>query len=78
MQQAIQSSRLLFNNAYDLTVLLQEQYEKIASTYMDQADWLPKEQRKLIDNYVDAYKSGRNHYKSYMDESYNQAENLFA
>lgn len=77
LQQAIQSSRLFFNNAYDLTVLLQDQYEKIATTLLDQADWLPREQRKVIDNYIDAYKTGRNHFKSYVDESYTQAENLF-
>jgi hypothetical protein len=75
--QMMKSGQTLFNNAYDLTVLLQDQYEKIARTLLDQAEWLPAENRKTIDNCADAYKTGRNQFKNYMDETYKQVENYF-
>jgi hypothetical protein len=77
MQQAVKSSQTIFNNAYDMTVLFQDQYEKAANTLLKQANWLSEEQRKAVDSYADAYKSGRNQFKKYADESYNQLATLF-
>lgn len=77
MQQAVKSGQTIFNNAYDMTVLFQNQYEKAANTLLRQADWLSEEQQEVIDGYVDAYKSGRDQLKKYADESYKQFANLF-
>jgi hypothetical protein len=77
MQQAVKSGHTIFNNTYDMAVLFQDQYEKAASTLLEQANWLSEEQQKVINSYVDAYKSGRNHFKKYADDSYKQFENLF-
>lgn len=77
MQQAVKSSHILFNNTYDMAVLFQDQYEKAANTMLEQASWLSEEQRKMIGSYADAYKSGRENFKKYSDESYTQLESLF-
>jgi hypothetical protein len=77
MQQAVKSSQTIFNNAYDMAVLFQDQYEKAANTLLKQANWMSDEQQKMVDSYADAYKSGRDHFKKYADESYKQFESIF-
>jgi hypothetical protein len=77
MQQAVKSGQTMFNNAYDMAVLFQDQYEKAANTVFKQANWLSEEQQKVIADYADAYKSGRDQFKKYADESYKQFANLF-
>jgi hypothetical protein len=59
-------------------VLLQDQFERIAQTAIEQASWLPAEGRKAIENWVEAYKTGRDNYKSYVDDSYQKVEKYFA
>jgi polyhydroxyalkanoate synthesis regulator phasin len=76
IKQAIDFNHTSFDSAYDATVLLQDQIEKVATSMLDQASWIPEEGRKAIDNYVDAYKSGRDQYKKYVDESFKKAEEI--
>ena len=75
--QMIKFNQTLFNTAFETAVQFQDQVEKIGNTMMDQADGLPGESRKIYDNCVDAYKTGRNHFKSYIDEGCRQSEKLF-
>jgi hypothetical protein len=44
---------------------------------MEKADWMPGESRKIVDSCVDAYKTSRNHLKSYVDEGYQQGVKFF-
>jgi hypothetical protein len=37
---------------------------------------MPEEGRKAIDNYVGIYKSGRDQFKKYMDDSFKRAEEV--
>jgi hypothetical protein len=76
IKQAIDFNHTSFDSAYDATIMLQDQFEKVATSMLDQASWIPEEGRKAIDNYVDAYKSGRDQYKKYMDESFKRAEEI--
>lgn len=78
IKQAIEFNQTAFDGAYDATVMVQEQFEKAATSMLDQASWMPEEGRKAIDNYVDAYKSGRDQFKKYMDDGFKRAEALLA
>lgn len=73
----IKFNQTLFDNAFDATVKLQDQVEKLGNNMMEKANWLPGESRKLVDNYLEAYKTGRSNFKAYVDEGYQQAEKLF-
>jgi hypothetical protein len=76
IKQAIDFNHASFDNAYDATVMFQDQFEKVATSMLEQASWMPEEGRKAIDNYVDAYKSGRDQFKKYMDDSFKRAEEI--
>lgn len=64
----------VFENAFDVSVQFQDQIEKIGTTMMDQAGWLPAENRKRYDDWVDGCKASRANYKTFIDEGYRNAE----
>lgn len=78
LKQMIEFNQTTFNNTFQAMMLLQEQFERVAQTAIDQANWLPADGRKAIENWVEAYKTGRDQYKSYVDDSYKKVEKYFA
>lgn len=78
LKQMIDFCQTSFNNAYSANVMLQDQFERVASTVLDQATWLPAEGRKAVQDWVAAYKTGRDNYKKYVDDSYKKVEEYFA
>ncbi len=77
MQQTLKTGYTVFNNTYEMAVMFQDQYEKAANAMLDQTNWMSDEQQKAIGRYVDTYKSGRDQFKAYVDESYKQFQSLF-
>lgn len=77
LKQMIEFNQSAFNNSYNAMVMLQEQFEHVANTVLEQATWLPAEGRNAIENWVQSYKTGRDNYKQYMEESYRQVEKFF-
>lgn len=78
LKQMIEFNQATFNNTFQAMVLLQEQFERVAQTAIEQANWLPAEGRNAIEDWVDAYKSGRDKFKSHIDDSYKKVEKFFA
>lgn len=78
IKQMVAFNQATFNNSFNALVLLQDQFERVAQTAIDQADWLPAEGQKAIDSWVEAYKTGRDNYKKYMDDSYQKVEQYLA
>jgi hypothetical protein len=78
LKQMVEFNQATFNNAYNAIALLQDQFERVANTVLDQATWLPAEGRKAIEQWVESYKTGRENFKKYVDESYKKVEEYFA
>jgi hypothetical protein len=77
-KQMIEFNHTAFNNTFNAMVLLQDQFERIAQSAMSQASWFPAEGRKAVENWAEAYKSGRENLKKYVDDSYKKTEEYFA
>jgi hypothetical protein len=77
LKQMIEFNQAAFNNTFNAMVMLQEQFERVAETVLEQATWLPAEGRNAIEDWVQAFKTGRDTYKKYMDESYVKVEQFF-
>jgi len=77
LKQMVEFNQATFNNTYNAVALLQDQFERVAKTVLDQANWLPPEGRKAIENWVNAYKTGRENFKKYVDDSYKKVEEFF-
>ena len=78
LKQMIEFNQATFNNSFQAMVLLQDQFERIAQTAIDQSNWLPAEGRKAIENWVEACKTGRDNFQSYVEDSYKKVEKYFA
>jgi polyhydroxyalkanoate synthesis regulator phasin len=77
-KQMIEFNKASFNNAYTAMVTFQEQSERMARTFIDQASWLPEEGKKILDEWLKALKTGREEYKKTVDESFQKVEDYFA
>ncbi len=77
LYRMLKFNQTLFNNAFEASVKLQDQAEKIGSMFLDQAGWMPCDQRQVYDHCLKTFKTGRSQFKSYMDESYQQAQQYF-
>ena len=76
-KQMIEFNQATFNNIFNATVLVQDQFERVAKAALDQIPGLPAEGRKTIENWADVFKDGRNSFKQQIDNSFEQAEKLF-
>ena len=78
LKQMIEFNQATFNNTFQAVTMLQEQFERVTQTALDQANWLPEEGRKAIQNWAEAFKTGQAEFKKYVDESYKKVETYFA
>lgn len=77
LKQMIEFNQAAFNNTFNAMIMLQDQFERVANTVLEQATWLPAEGRNAIENWVQSYKTGRDNYKQYMEDSYQKVEKFF-
>ena len=77
LKQMIDFNNAAFNNSFNTMVTLQEQMEKATITLLDQAAWLPEEGRKVIKDWVGAYKDARKKFKASVDENFEKVQAYF-
>jgi polyhydroxyalkanoate synthesis regulator phasin len=70
-------NKAAFDNTFNAMAMLQEQSERMANTMLEQATWLPEEGRKVITDWVDAYKKGRENFKRMIDENFQKVDEYF-
>lgn len=76
-KQMIELNQTTFDNIFNVTVLVQDQFERVANAALDQIPGIPAEGRKSIENWAEIFKYGRNSFKQQMDNNFEQAEKLF-
>ena len=77
-KQMIEFQKTTFDNTFGAMVMMQEQTERMANTLLAQATWLPEEGKKAINDWVKAYKEGRESFKKTVDENFKKVEDFFA
>ncbi len=76
-KQMIDFNKTTFDNSFASMVLLQEQTENMVNAFVEQATWLPEEGKKVLNEWVAAYKKGREEFKKMVDESYKKVDSYF-
>ena len=76
-KQMIDFNKTAFDNIFNNMIMLQEQTEKMTNTFLNQATGIPDEGKKVITEWVKAYKKGREDYKKAVDESFKKVESFF-
>jgi len=70
IKQMVEFQKTTFDNSFSALAMLQDQTEKVVESFVGQATWLPKEGRDAIDNWLNAYKTGRGEFKKTVDENF--------
>ena len=78
LKQMIAFNKTAFDNSFNAMVMVQEQTERMVNTFLVQSTWLPDEGKKVISDWVKAYKKGREDFKKLVDQSYKRVEDFFA
>lgn len=77
VKQMIEFGQVTFNNAFNANTMLQDQFERVTSTVLDQATWIPPEGRKVMESWTATYKASRDNFKKYVDDSLKQTQEIF-
>ena len=77
-KQMIDFQKTAFDNTFGAMVALQDQTEKMVNITIEQSAWLPKDGKKAINEWTEAYKKGRDDFNKFVDENFSKAEGFFA
>ncbi|EFK11123.1 conserved hypothetical protein [delta proteobacterium NaphS2] len=77
-KQMIDFNKATFDNSFSAMAMVQKQTEKMVSTMMDQAAWLPEEGKKAVQDWADACKKGSEDFRKTVDENFKKVEDFFA
>ncbi len=75
-KQMIDFQKSTFDNMYNSMVMLQDHTEKLASTLVEQATWIPEESSRVITQWTETFKTGRNDFKVAMDDIFSNMEQM--
>jgi gas vesicle protein len=75
-KQMISFNKAAFENYYNTMVAIQDQTEKMIQMFLDQSPLLPKEVKKAIDEWMKAFKKGRENFKGIIEESFKKVESF--
>jgi len=76
-KQMMEINKAAFDNTFKVMTMLQDQTENYVFRFLERATWIPQENRKVINEWLDTYKNGRESFKTYTDESYKKAMDYF-
>lgn len=76
-KQLLDFQKTTFDNAFNTVILIQDQTEKRASSFLDRTPWFPKEGQNTINEWANAFKKGRDDFKKVVDESFEKMETFF-
>jgi hypothetical protein len=74
----IHLQRTAFDNLYHSLVMLQEHAEKMTGTFFEQATWIPEESSRIVAQWIELLKNGRNEFKAAVDDSFSKVDELLS
>jgi polyhydroxyalkanoate synthesis regulator phasin len=76
-KQIIDFQKATFDNSFNALATLQEQGETMINTSLNQAEWLPEEGKKVITEWLGAYKKARAEFKNTVDGNFKKVQEFF-
>jgi hypothetical protein len=77
LKQMLDFNKTAFENSFNTMLTIQKQNAKMISTFLEQATWMPEEGKKLIREWVGAYKKGCEDFKKAADANYKKVDEFF-
>jgi hypothetical protein len=76
-KQTLAFQRSLFENSFTAMKMVQDQTEKMLSTFLGQMSWVPDEGKKAITESIEFYKKARDDFKKAVDNGFAKMEEMF-
>jgi hypothetical protein len=77
-KQMMEFNKTAFDNTFNAMAALQDQTEKLVFHFLEKAQWFPEDGKKTINEWVNAYKKGREDFKTSADAGYKKVADYFA
>jgi polyhydroxyalkanoate synthesis regulator phasin len=77
-KQIVDFNKTAFDNSFNTMSSIQDQTEKMFTSMMEQMAFFPEEGKKLVNEWIKAYKKGREDFKAAADENFKKVENFFS
>ncbi len=75
--QMINFQKAAFENTFDAVASLQDQGEKFFQTSLEQNPLIPKDQKKVMSDWTEAYKQNRQNVKETVDANFEMLQGFF-
>jgi polyhydroxyalkanoate synthesis regulator phasin len=76
-KQMIDFQKASFDNSFNALAKIQEQGEKMVDMFLNQAGWLPEEGKKAVQEWMKAYKKGREDLKGTVEDNFKKVKDFF-
>jgi polyhydroxyalkanoate synthesis regulator phasin len=76
-KQMIVFNKTAFDNNFRAMQALQEQTESLVNKFWDKSPMFPEEGKKVISDWMTAYKKGCEDFKSVVDDNFKKVEDFF-
>lgn len=76
-KQMVDFNKTAFDNSYEAMSVIQDQTEKMVTAMMEQTAFFPEEGKKLVNDWINTYKKGREEFKAAADENFKKVEAYF-
>ncbi|MCK7507327.1 MAG: hypothetical protein MZV70_26970 [Desulfobacterales bacterium] len=76
-KQMIVFNKTAFDNNFRAMQALQEQTERLVNKFWDKSPMFPEEGKKVISDWMTAYKKGCEDFKSVVDDNFKKVEDFF-
>ena len=76
-KQMIVFNKTAFDNNFRAMQALQEQTERLVNKFWDKSPMFPEEGKKVISDWMTAYKKGCKDFKRVMDDNFKKVEDFF-
>jgi hypothetical protein len=71
-------NKAAFDNSFNTMLMFQEQMERMAKTYTDQATGISAEAKNAVNEWTKLYKKGLGDFRSMMDENFEKVESFLS
>ena len=78
MKQMLDFNKTAVEKTFTAMAVMQDQTEKMFNLWLDQNKWYPEEGKKAMAEWVKTCKSGRDEFKSKIDDGYKKLEEYMA
>lgn len=75
-KQTLNFQKTIFNNSFNAMILVQEQSEKMVSSYLEKLPWVTEENRNSLQSSVDMAKKARDDFRKAVEDGFTKFEEM--